>query len=93
MDELGTALVPPEAGDRLIQDEQGAVLVAQAAQAVEVAGSRRLDRLGLQDHRGDLARLGVEPGAPGPAGRYKPNWTVEPPGGLPECPPTSGWSR
>ena len=82
VDELGTALMPAEPGDHLVQDEQRAVLVAQAAQAVEVARGGRLDRLGLQDHRGDLARMGVEQ-----AGQVRQVVVGELDGELPGCLP------
>jgi hypothetical protein len=47
----------PEAGDHLVEDEQDAVLVADLAQALEVALGRRQDARGardrLHDHRRD----------------------------------------
>ena len=56
-----------EGADHLVHDEEGAVLVAQAPEPLQVAGQRRADAAGalhgLGDHRGDLvAPLGEEGG-------------------------------
>ena len=50
---LRAAVVPAEAGDHLVEDQQRAVGVAQALQRVQVARRRVLGARRLEDQRGD----------------------------------------
>ncbi len=57
---LRAAVVPAEAGDHLVQDQQRAVGVAQALQRVQVARRRVLGARRLEDQRGDAPGVLLE---------------------------------